>query len=249
MATAKTLLIDGDILLFKFGFRHQKTFKWANGTESVSIDEDRAKFDVDAFIRDLKLSTRCHDHIVCFTSKLNFRYKVLPTYKHNRVKNTPPILIKIIKDHLRFNHPNKSTDWLEADDLMGILGSRHPDRYVLATIDKDFLSIPCTLFLWNKTWLFPHRISEDEADLQFHTQWLTGDSTDGYSGLKRVGAKGAEKILGDLDPSEYTDACLEAYMDRCYTYNECLQQARMARILRHTDWDFKKEEVILWEPS
>lgn len=254
MGTKPTLLIDGDILLFKFAFRHQTKINWGDGIESVSVDEEAAKYDVDVFIDKLVKKTGCGKHIVCFTSKLNFRYKVLPTYKHNRVNSEPPIMLKVIKDHLRATHTWRDCDWLEADDLMGIMGTKQPDEYVLATIDKDFLCLPCTLFNWDKM-TFPARISEQEADFWFHYQWLIGDSTDGYTGIKGVGDKGARKILNSntkmngQTTEEMTEAVLEAYMQRCIPYEQCLQQARMARILRHTDWDWEKNEVILWEPT
>ena len=248
MANSKTLLIDGDILLFKFAFRHQKTVTWADGEDTVILDPERAKYDTDVFIKDLVRRCGCVDYLICFTSKFNFRYQVLPTYKQNRANSVPPQMIKIIKDHIRFTHPWQTQDWLEADDLMGIMGSRNPGKYVLASIDKDFQAVPCWLFLWNKNWKKPHRISQDEADFWFHYQWLCGDAVDGYKGVFRVGDKKARKIL-DCDPSEYTDVVLETYMDKCYSYKECLQQARMARILRHTDYNQQTNEVILWEPK
>lgn len=242
----KILLIDGDIILFKFACRHESKIVWPNGRVSQELDPQRAKWDVDGFVTQLQMQTHCREFKFIFTNKMNFRYKVLPTYKHNRVNSEPPALLKVVKDYIRQTYPWETRDWLEADDLMGIYGTRQPDRYVLATIDKDFLSLPATVFLWNKMDQ-PQRISQEEADYYFHKQWLMGDRTDGYEGIRGIGPKKAEKIL-DAAGGAWTDAVIEAYADKCYSWEAILQQARMARILRHSDYNHVKREVILWTP-
>ena len=40
-----------------------------------------------------------------------------------------------------------------------------------------------------------------------------------------------------------------AYIKAGYTRDDALEQARLARILRWTDWDEKKGEPILWTPN
>ena len=77
-------------------------------------------------------------------------------------------------------------------------------------------------------------------------QTLTGDVTDGYAGLKGVGPKSAEKILG-ARPT--WDAVVAAYQKQELTEDYALTQARLARILRSSDWDDEKQSVILWEPK
>jgi DNA polymerase-1 len=212
------------------------------------LNEDRAKADLDNFITDLLWKCDCFDYILCFTHALNFRYAILPEYKSNRADMEPPKLLSILKDHMRDNHPWKSEKYLEADDLMGIYGTRYPNKYVLATIDKDFKSLPCTLFNWDKD-SEPHRISEEEADFWFHYQWLTGDPSDGYKGVYRVGDKKARAILDAVEPFEWSKAVVETYADKCYSWKEIMQQCHMAKILRHQDYDFKRNEVRLWYPN
>jgi len=41
---------------------------------------------------------------------------------------------------------------------------------------------------------------------------------------------------------------VEAYKKAKLTEEDALMNARCARILRASDWDFKKEEVKLWTP-
>jgi len=42
---------------------------------------------------------------------------------------------------------------------------------------------------------------------------------------------------------------VNAYQKEKLDFNYALTQARLARILRSTDWDDEKGEVKLWEPT
>ena len=246
--TEKTLLIDADILMFRFAFKHQKEIHWPNGFVTFVTQKTWAKNDIDQFIKDLLVKTSCLDYVLCFTHKLNFRYSVFPSYKSNRADMIPPKLLRTLKKHMKDNHPCHAEPYLEADDYMGILGTEYPHKYVLTTIDKDFKSLPVTLFNWDKDER-PQKIEEQDADFNFHYQWLIGDPGDGYKGCCKIGDKKARKILGEREPAEWSAAVVETYADKCYSWEEILQQARMARILRNTDYNFKRKEIILWSPN
>ena len=41
---------------------------------------------------------------------------------------------------------------------------------------------------------------------------------------------------------------IDAYKSKGYTEEDALRNARMARILRAEDYDFKNKEVKLWKP-
>ena len=89
-------------------------------------------------------------------------------------------------------------------------------------------------------------ISEADADRFFLKQALMGDATDGYSGCPSVGEKTAEKILGNRPDWSLV---VKAYAAKSLSENHALTQARLARILRWSDWDEKKQIVKLWEPK
>jgi DNA polymerase-1 len=109
--------------------------------------------------------------------------------------------------------------------------------------DKDMKTIPTKIYRPMSNEFLD--ISFAEADKNFLTQALTGDSTDGYKGLSGVGIKKAEAILGSRP---HWGAVEDAYLKAGYTKEEALTQARLARILRSSDWDYDKEEVKLWTP-
>lgn len=248
---SRHLLIDGDILMFKFAFRHQTNIQWDNGADTELLDQERAIKDLDMFINRLLRQTKCFTYTICFTHQLNFRYAVLPTYKHNRANSVPPTMIRLLKNHMRDEHPWDSWEGCEADDMMGILGSSDPRKYVLTTIDKDFECIPCTLFNWNND-KKPRRITQRMADFNFHKQWLMGDPTDGFKGCQGVGKIKAIQLLKKTPPEEWSTCVVATYATHksiTYSWDDIMAQARMARILRNTDWDWNKKEPILWTPN
>ena len=117
-------------------------------------------------------------------------------------------------------------------------------------------------------------INEEEAD-KFHMyQTLMGDVTDGYGGCPKIGATIAQKIVDGCFkkvPYQHTlmrgprkgetetryeevpcdnlwEAVVSHFEAAGLGEEEALRQARVARILRASDYDFKKKEVILWTP-
>jgi DNA polymerase-1 len=40
----------------------------------------------------------------------------------------------------------------------------------------------------------------------------------------------------------------QAFLKAGLSVEDALLQARLARILRHTDWDVRQQQVRLWEP-
>ena len=167
---------------------------------------------------------------------------------------------------------------LEGDDLLGILSGLR-DRIVgdrvMVTIDKDLSTIPGSHYRPHREVLGIFDVDVATAD-RFHLmQGIAGDPTDGYSGCPGWGMKTAEEWLDDpyeLVPEKFTQhkgkyagiertrwvkrpttdlwaGILSLYAKEGLTEEDALQQFRVARILRTTDYDFQKKEPILWRPS
>ena len=134
---------------------------------------------------------------------------------------------------------------LEADDVMGILATKPENigKCVVVSSDKDLKTVPCKLYRPMQDELL--QITEAEADRYFFHQTLTGDATDGYKGCAGVGEKTAPKILGNKPTWSLVE---QAFLKAGMTQEQALQQARLARILRWSDWDEDKETVKLWQP-
>jgi DNA polymerase-1 len=251
----QTLLIDGDILLYRFACTNEFGIVWEEGQDAVKVvNLESAQFDTAMFIERMSEKLHNEDVVVIFSGQNNFRYKVLPSYKHNRVGLEKPALYHQLKEYLVKNFTTKEKEGLEGDDVMGILATRWPGHFILATIDKDLQQIPGELYNWN-TEIFKN-ITEEEADRYFYKQILMGDSCDGYTGCPGIGPKKAEAILDVLwsAPEEAFHEALwrrvvGAYESKGLTEADALQQAQVARILRASDYDFKTKEIKLWQPS
>ena len=243
-----TLLIDGDILLYRMGYVNQDVIEWEADCTSEFTDIEKAKKDFDRFVKLLMKDTKATDYIICLSGSNNFRYRVEPTYKHNRKESSKPILYTKLKEYVLEAYADKLKikDDLEADDVMGIMATMKPNKYIIATIDKDLKQIPSKHYNWNEGVLF--EVTKESGDYYFYTQVLTGDPTDGYSGCKGIGAVGARKILEAVDDGNYWVAIVEAYESKGYTEEDAIKQARLARILRASDYDFKNKKVRLWTP-
>ena len=72
-----------------------------------------------------------------------------------------------------------------------------------------------------------------------------GDPTDGFPGLPGFGPKKAEALFKSHRASWSTVEA--AYINAGLTKEDALTQARLARILRWSDWDAKNNTYKLWE--
>lgn len=249
-------LIDGDVLLYRFGFRGQTEFDWGNGLTSVAVNADETKEELDKFIKELIKKASCNQLLVCLSGpkETMFRYSLLPSYKHNRKDAKKPILFQELKDYLKQKYRIVTRPNLEADDCMGILATKRPGKYVICTIDKDLQQIPGRFFNWDKM-EEPKNISQKQANKWFYLQILSGDPVDGFSGVPGVGKKRAKAFIDALYESgtpsegEIWKQIVDVYAKKGLDERYALTQARMARILRVEDWDEKAQKPILWTPT
>ena len=202
--------------------------------------------------------SRCSDCIVAFTGRDNFRKRVLPTYKANRAGKVKPIAYAHVVERVSFYFETRCVEGLEADDVLGILATTetYSDAIIL-TVDKDLRTIPARHFNPLKD-TKPVLRSEYAADAQWLMQALTGDPSDGYTGIPGIGPKKAEKLLGGdirqlaaqrCGPRTLWSRVLAAYHAAKLTEDDALVQARVARILRRCDYDKITKEVLLWHPT
>ena len=238
-----TLLIDGDLYLYRATTSIEEGVDWGNDIWTLYTDVAAAKRLFISMIAGFKSALKVHDVVVTFSGRNNFRRGVEPTYKAGRKKTRKPVGYAAMVEWALKEFDSILVDELEADDVMGVLGSIEGTKAIIVSDDKDMKSIPAKLFRPQSNERLDTTLAE--ADRCFLLQTLTGDVTDGYAGLKGVGPKSAEKILG-ARPT--WGAVVAAYEKQELTEDYALTQARLARILRSSDWDDKKQSVILWEP-
>lgn len=268
----KTLIIDADSLLYEAASVNESTFNFSEDNQVVVLDEEGARKSLDEAIEKLKDNTKCSKIQLYLTGKTNFRYDILPTYKHNRKDLPKPQLLPMLKEYAVTKYGAKITTKIEADDACSIHLSNDPINNILAHIDKDLNQVEGEHYNWRKD--LRYELSYAQGQRVFFTQVLTGDSTDGYGGCKGIGKKKAEEILNEylkwsislegnkivkkaLPCKDIWEAILSWYMkpyyDKCegdidnyfmYANDDAIVQARVARMLRVDE--FKGGKPILW---
>lgn len=234
------LLIDGDIIAYKAAASAEVATNWGNGQWTLHSFEPDVEVRVEDQIHKL-LEAPVQDCVIAFTDKKNFRKDVAPYYKANRKDTRKPMLLDYAKKYMSLQYNTIMYRNLEADDVLGILGTKNRDTIIWSE-DKDLLTIPA------KHWINGEvvEITEAEANYQFLYQTLIGDSTDNYKGCPSIGPKTANKILSSGCTWE---AVVEAFKSKGLSEEVALENARLARILRDGEYNTETGEVYLWQPQ
>lgn len=278
----KTLIIDADSLLYEAASVNQVVYDFGEGGSTVETDLEGAKEGLKRSLEAILDETKCTNYLMYITGEYNFRYDVLPSYKHNRAGVAKPLLLPELKQHALKAFPCRMTTKIEADDACSIHVSADPKNTILAHIDKDLNQVEGMHYNWRSKEFY--ELSYAEGQRAFYEQVLSGDSTDGYRGCPNVGKQRAKDIIDGyltLRPYEYvfkrgarageTEIRWECEPDRdiwvsivswylkghfqeghikdAHDYflarKKAIQQARVARMLRHDE--FKGGRVKLWE--
>jgi len=248
-----TLLIDGDPIAYQCAFSNENRIDWdGDGNASVTHDEVAALADVDLAIKKMKADLGAKKVVVCLSvpTILGWRRELLSTYKSNRNKAVKPLALEPCRQHMLEKWGAYIRPTLEADDVLGILATNTkviPGEKIIVTIDKDLKTIPGRIYNPRRQKL--ETVSREEADYLHMMQTLTGDTVDGYSGCPGVGPKRAVAALdGFIGDDLMWPRVVLAYEARGLTEDDALVQARVARICRSSDYDFKAKKVKLWTP-
>ena len=256
----KVLLIDGDQFLFVACAAIEKEIRWDDQNHVLYSNRLEARNNFDGMMGRIFDRFDTKDHVLTFSKGVNFRLGIDSTYKAHRVGDRKPLCYAELRTEVEADYRCVAYDTLEADDVMGILATK-PGRHksIIVSQDKDMQTLPATI--WNGQDLLTQ--SKREADAFHLYQTLIGDTADGYKGCPAIGPVKAKKIL-DVDlpmtpegiattPEQYNallwKAVVAAYEKAELTEADALVQARLARILRWSDWDAEKKEPILWTPA
>lgn len=255
-------IIDADILIYEAAATCETTTAWPFGENS----DDGCPLDYlyTRTANGAEAWARLHDSFaalveavggvastLCITGPgKNWRNDVYGDYKSNRKSAIKPLLVPLLRQQLTESGEAWSVPGLEGDDLMGLL-QRNNGKTICVTIDKDLKTIPGRHYNFRKQEFF--EVTEAEANRWHLIQTLTGDQTDGYPGCKGIGIKKAENLIPDPVPTEripevWRDVVLPAFHKAGFNEGFALSQARVARILRHGEYDAVERKVILWNP-
>jgi len=246
------LLVDGDQYLHRACAATERDIRWDEENHILASNEVEAFDTVAASFAKIVDHFGSKDLVICLSEGRCFRYDIEPTYKGNRKGTRKPLCFYDVKARIIADYKCVMLNTLEADDVMGILSTKPgPDERIIIARDKDMQTIPGKL--WDGM-TFKY-ISEYEADYFHMYQTLVGDQADGYKGCPGTGPKKAEKLIAMslTDSAEWHatvwSKVVKAFADAGLTEDDALKQARLARILRWSDWDSAAKTPILWNPG
>lgn len=258
--TKPILLLDGDLILYRNAIACEREVKFDEENWVLWSNEERAWSSIQSTIEGLKSHLKSDRAILCFSEGRSFRYNLYEGYKSNRQGQRKPLGYTALVVRAIETYETKGFDGLEADDVMGILSTK-PGKSpkIIVSDDKDMKTIPGLLYRQGEL----IEVTEADADYWHMYQTLIGDSADGYTGLPGCGPKTAEKLLDkDVLWSKYMtayegpeawckarwEAVVDAFEAKGLTADDALLQARLARILRNSDFDPITKKVKLWTP-
>jgi 5'-3' exonuclease len=250
------VLIDGDQFVFKATVALEKEVRWDDQNHVLYSNVEECWDNLKGMLERVLERFNSREHALCFSADPNFRKAIDPDYKGHRSPRKP-LCYAAMLERVKTDYRVVAMPGLEADDVMGILATKpgNAERATIVSQDKDMKSIPVTV--WDGKDLV--KITAPEANYWHLYQTLIGDTSDGYKGCPGTGPVKAKAILegwptaginGDQGtPREAWAAVVEAYTKAGLTEADALTQARLARILRWSDWDGAKKEPILWSPK
>lgn len=251
MSDKLTIAFDADMIIFRATAQAEKEIHW--GGDLWTLHSELS--DVKAYIDDVVMSVvdkvlhhyqheGAYNIVMCLSGGNYYRKQLLPTYKLNREGKRKPLAYSKAVEWVRQNFECYQRNRLEADDLLGILGTDPTLNTVIVSGDKDMRSIPCHFYDLLHDMYYDTTL--DEANYWHLYQTLVGDTADNYKGCPKVGEVGATKLLSKNCSWQ---AVVDAYAKAGLTEEDALLQARVAYILRYTDYNPKTNKIKLWTPS
>jgi len=191
----RVILLDADITAYQIASTHEEVFNFG-GQETRTADLPKALKALDKHIKHIRKISHATGIVLFLTEGDNFRKGVLPTYKGNRIGMAKPLILYELRDYMREHYTVIDEPGIEADDLLGIHATMpHKGERVIWSADKDLKTIAA--LHWCPEDGQPIKVTDQEADLFFHEQILTGDPTDHYKGCPGVGKVAAQAMLND----------------------------------------------------
>ena len=227
------ILIDADILVYRVG--------WSCNEKSESNAITKMDDLIEDILGQLSADKETSHYVLYLTGRGNFRteYATTAIYKGNRKDKEKPVHIQLLRQHLIDNWAAVVTEGEEADDAIAIAGTKHGDKTIMVSLDKDFDQIPG----WHYNFVKKKRyyVTPEEGMLFFYRQILMGDRIDNIIGIYGIGEKKSAKLLEDcVTEQDYYSKCVEMYDG---DEDRVLENGRMLWLRRYDGeiWEFKND--------
>ena len=223
------LLIDSDSLLYQAGFVCNEP------------DQERlACWQLDGIVKQILEETGASTYQCYLSGGENFRYKIYPAYKGNRVDMVRPIHLQALRQHLVEEWGATITDGIEADDAVVTAQYQGAGDTVMVHQDKDLDQGPGKHYNYRKKiW---YDVSEQEGMRWFFHQLILGDKADnipGFDGLMRPKyPKKFQQHCDFINESDNYDEMLAHVMTMYGDWNKFNTSAGCLWMLRKDDDDW-----------
>lgn len=238
-----SLLIDADFIVYKSCAANETEVDWGDDVILVTAKFSEAYAMVERELYRIANDLGCFDDsILFFTDSVNFRKRIDSAYKGHRNRKKPCGYRRVI-NKLKEEYNVVVMPELEADDALGIYATKE-EGHVICSPDKDMRQIPGDLYDLSDGVV---TITKEEGERWHFIQTLAGDQTDGYSGVPGFGIRRAEAFFEENGYS--WQSIVKAFESKGLDESTALRNARLAKILQCTDYDFNTESVKLWTPA
>lgn len=236
-----SLLIDADYIVYKACAANESEIDYGDDVIVVTSSFSDAYESVERELYDIACTLgHFDDFILFFSDSRNFRKLLYPAYKGHRNRKKPCGYRRVI-NKLKTEYHVISNPSLEADDSIGIFATKE-QGHVIVSPDKDMRQIPGELYDLSNPII---TITPEDAYKWHLIQTMSGDQTDGYSGIPGVGVKRAAALL-DKDGCTW-DTVVKAYKAKGLKESDALLNARLAKIL-HAE-NYVNGQIIYWTPD
>lgn len=238
-------LIDGDIVLFRCAASCEPT-KIKPFLEEEFVAIERAKDLISRILTQVEVN----DYTLYIGGSTNFRYNVWPLYKANRVA-PKPAHYQATRQYLLDNYKCEVTQYIEADDALGIEQCKLGNSSVICSIDKDLLQIPGHHFNFVKGESL--YVSEVDGLRTFYKQLITGDGADNipsYDGkIRNTTPKFIQRLLEPIDTMTHEGSMYDYVANTIYDNYDWPRPEQYETMLRNAKllYIWKKENDE-WTP-
>ena len=190
---------------------------------------------IDKIINGFLDQLQARQEVLVIGDKDNFRKELNPLYKSHR--GAKPLMYDMMVDYIIGKYKVISLKNLEADDTIRIIyedDANFKGEKIIVTIDKDFYSVPCTLYRDNIKDREVVTVTEEDARVNEYVQVIMGDKTDGYVGIPNYGEAKARRFVTS---STTWDDIVQLYKDNGLTEDDANINYNMAHIVGFRDYN------------
>lgn len=257
------ILVDGDILLYEFGFGAE--YKDDEGNKQVR-DFDHVEESIELWYSYIKTRLGCDNVQTYLTGKGNFREKLAVSHPYKDKRGPKPFHYEAIKAWLTLHYDAHTVEGMEADDYMAYKQTeclKHNVASVIASRDKDLQMVEGWHYVW-QCGRQPEKLSKatklgtlslpkgnrkklsGDGLKWFYAQCMMGDKVDTIPALAGVGPALAYDTLVDCETEEEMfSAVRTAYHERGYDDAYLLEQARLLWMCTEMD---EQGNPVMWKP-